>query len=55
MYSFDSKFDTYVYPKPNPYPGPAPIQGEGKLWLIKEGIGAGPILVKNNTLIKGNP
>jgi len=55
VYSFDNRFDTYVYPKPNPYPGPAPIQGAGKLWLIKEGIGAGPILVKNTTLIKGNP
>lgn len=27
---------------------------EGTLWNVKEGIGAGPILVKNHSIISGN-
>jgi hypothetical protein len=47
VYSFDSTFETYAYPAPNPFPGPVPTKNTGKYWSIKEGIGAGPILVKN--------
>ncbi len=55
VYSFDTNHETYAYPRPNTYPGPAPLQSNGKYWNVKEGIGAGPILVKNGILIKGNP
>lgn len=35
VYSFDSTFATYVYPKPNPFPGPQPMRSDGKYWNIK--------------------
>lgn len=47
VYSFGSNFETYAYPAPNPYPGPAPTKTNGKYWDVLEGMGAGPILVKN--------
>jgi len=39
---------------PNPYPGPAPLKSSGKPWIVKEGIGAGPILLKSTFIMKGN-
>ena len=38
--------ETYKFSSPNPVPGPAPDISNGKKWIIDEGIGAGPILVK---------
>ena len=35
VYSFDSNYETYAYPKPNLYPGPAPVRSNGKYWNIK--------------------
>jgi exopolysaccharide biosynthesis protein len=55
VYSFDDNLATYAFHKPNPCPGPEPMKGDGKYWNIKEGIGAGAILVKNRTVIQGNP
>ena len=36
-------------------PGPEPNKDEGVKWDVKEGIGAGPVLVKNSQIITGNP
>jgi hypothetical protein len=39
---------------PNVYPGPVPNKDTGVLWNVAEGIGAGPILVKNGQIIGAN-
>jgi exopolysaccharide biosynthesis protein len=39
---------------PNQFPGPAPNKDSGVPWKVKEGIGAGPILLKKTNIIKGN-
>jgi len=45
---------TYKFPIPNPFPGPAITPDQGSQWNVKEGIGAGPILIKRNTIVKGD-
>lgn len=46
VYSFGEKLETYKYRYPNQCPGPEPQRDAGEKWDVKEGIGAGPILVK---------
>lgn len=55
IYSYGDHFETYSFRYPNPFPGPAPEKTSGKLWHVQEGIGAGPILVKNGQVVAGNP
>lgn len=54
IYSYGADLKTYSFRYPNPLPGPQPNPDEGQLWNVKEGIGAGPILVKNNSIINAN-
>lgn len=54
IYSYGSDLKTYNFSHPNPIPGPVINRDEGTLWNVKEGIGAGPILVKNHSIITGN-
>lgn len=55
IYSYGEELDTYKFNIPNPVPGPAARQSDGEKWEVLEGIGAGPILVKNSSIIPGNP
>ena len=53
--SYDPNFETYRFKSPNPVPGPAANKNNGELWNVEEGIGAGPVLVKNGYVVDGNP
>lgn len=46
--------DTYKFRSPNPYPGPVASKDTGEHWDVLEGIGAGPVLVKNRQMIPKN-
>lgn len=52
--SYDPNFETYRFKAPNPVPGPVAKKTNGELWNVSEGIGAGPILVKNGFVVSGN-
>ena len=54
IYSYGTNLETYKFQVPNPYPGPPPEKASGRPWIIREGIGAGPILLKSTFIIKGN-
>lgn len=54
IYSYGDHFDTYKFRYPNIFPGPAPNKDAGEHWDVLEGIGAGPILVKNREMITRN-
>lgn len=54
IYSYGEHYNTYKFDYPNPFPGPAPREEEGVHWDVKEGIGAGPILVKKTQLVTAN-
>lgn len=47
IYSYNQNLETYKFRFPNPVPGPTANKDAGSHWDILEGIGAGPILVKN--------
>ncbi len=53
IYSFGTDLKTYIYKRPNPIPGPKPEQKKGKLWNIKNGIGGGPVLIKDRIILGG--
>ena len=55
VYSYGEDLDTYKFRYPNTCPGPVAVKDAGEKWNIREGIGAGPILVKNRSVIDGNP
>ena len=46
VYSYGANHTTFKFDYPNSFPGPEPNPDDGKHWDVKEGIGAGPILVK---------
>lgn len=54
IYSYGSAFSTYKFAYPNHFPGPVANPDDGVHWNVKEGIGAGPILLKNTSIIGGN-
>jgi exopolysaccharide biosynthesis protein len=54
IYSYGDQHTTYKFDYPNPFPGPPPIEDQGKHWDVKEGIGAGPILVKKTQIVTAN-
>jgi hypothetical protein len=54
VYSFGNDFATYKFKYPNHYPGPVINPELGERWKVKEGVGAGPILIKNHEVITAN-
>ena len=46
VYSYGQNLETYKFKYPNHVPGPVINKDEGVIWNVKEGIGAGPILLK---------
>ena len=54
VYSYGTELNTFKFKYPNLFPGPIISPDEGVHWDVKEGIGAGPILVKNYSVITNN-
>ena len=54
IYSYGDDYSTYKFQYPNVFPGPPPAQDSGVHWDVQEGIGAGPILLKQTNIISAN-